>query len=51
MEVCRAEPPDESDLMGGSWLLEAGVGGLWVTGGLTGAGAATGLGLLTEVVT
>lgn len=50
MEVCRTELPDESDLMGESWILEIGVTGLWVTGGLIGAGVATGQGLLTEVV-
>lgn len=52
-EVCRFKLLAESNLAGGGWVKETGVGGLWVTGGgLAGTrrGVATGLGLLTEAV-
>lgn len=51
MDVCRLKLLAESNLAGGGWVMAAGMGGLWVTGGgLAGGEVATGLGLLTEEI-
>lgn len=52
-EVCSFKLLPESNLAGGGWVKETGVGGLWVTGGGLAEArrrVASGLGLLTEAI-